>query len=144
MVTLTYHSPVAAGAIGQAQGASWQKALKVLEQHQDTSGFQQLKLELDSAGAHFGEPLEGLFYLNVIIEALWRFRQKGVEIEVHSPGWLYGGMAMGLASVAHRMTLGPETHMGLFGPKVLGHKAVSPIPSVNCSPNHLQLTRLTQ
>ena len=139
IVTLTYQSAAAAGSIGKAQGESWQAAIEALQD----ADFQQLNLELNSAGAHFGEPLEGLFHLNHIAEGLWQFRNRGVRVEVICPGWLYGGMAMVLASVANQITLSPDAHMGLFGPKVQGSETPGAIPASDFQPEHLQLTRLT-
>lgn len=138
-VTLNFHSPQAAGAIGQAQGESLQAALNALQ----AVGFQTLSIKLNSAGAHFGEPMEGLFHLNAIAESLWHFRNQGIAIHVDCSGWLYGGMAMILASVAHEIALGEQAHMGLFGPKVLGDNHTGPVPALNFQPEHLHLSRLS-
>jgi acetyl-CoA carboxylase beta subunit len=137
-VTLNFHSLQAAGAIGQAQGESLQTALRALQ----AIDFQTLNLELNSAGAHFGEPMEGLFHLNDLEESLWHYRNRGIAIHVHCSGWLYGGMAMILASVAHEITLGEQAHMGLFGPKVLGNNNTGPVPALDLQPEHLHLSRL--
>lgn len=138
-VMLNFHSPQAAGAIGQAQGESLQKALNALQAVE----FQTLSLELNSAGAHFGEPMEGLFHLNALAETLWQFRNRGIAIHVHCSGWLYGGMAMILASVAHEITLSAQAHMGLFGPKVLGDSNAGPVPALDFQPEHFHLSRLS-
>jgi acetyl-CoA carboxylase beta subunit len=137
---LSFHSEQAAGAIGQAQGESIQKALTLLKEHSITA----LKLTLNSAGAHFKEPLEGLFYLNVLAESLWQLRQQGIKIQVHCPGWLYGGMALILASVAQEITLHPQARMGLLGPKLSGHMPgeSNPTPALDFQPEHLELKRL--
>ena len=137
VAALTYQSTPAAGAIGKAQGESWLEALSCLQ----SVSLQELRLVLNSAGAHFGEPMEGLFHLNAIAEELWALRNRGVKITVECPGWLYGGMAMVLTSVAHQIVLHPQAHMGLFGPKVLGQTSFEPIPAVKYQPSHLELTR---
>lgn len=136
--TLIFHSELAAGAIGQAQGESQQKALDTLER----KDFKALQLTLNSAGAHFGEPMEGLFHLNAIAESLWVLRNRGIAIHVNCPGWLYGGMAMILASVAHEITLHPQAHMGLFGPRVSGESNANLTPAQDFQQEHLHLTRL--
>jgi acetyl-CoA carboxylase beta subunit len=137
-VILIFDSKEAAGAIGQAQGQSLLRALDGIQTH----SFQTLSLQLNSAGAHFGEPLEGLFHLNAIVEALWQLRNRGVVIQVDCVGWLYGGMAMILASVADEITLHEQAHMGLFGPKVHGNQAAGPLPALNFKPKQLQLNRI--
>lgn len=138
-VTLIYQSPKAAGAIGKAQGEAWLNALDALQ----TLHFQTLRLELNSSGAHFGEPMEGLAHLNAIAEKLWAFRRQDIHIQVQCPGWLYGGMAMILASVAHEIILKPQAQMGLFGSKLLKLSANSLIPDTKFNPTHLKLTRLS-
>jgi acetyl-CoA carboxylase beta subunit len=140
---LSYYSEHAAGAIGKAQGESWELALDSLK-NLSSDQLQTLHLTVNSAGAHFGEPMEGLFHLNVIAESLWELRNQGVRISVECPGWLYGGMAMVLASVAHEIVLHPQAHMGLFGPKVLGENVPGSIPAVGTQPDKLSLLRLPE
>jgi acetyl-CoA carboxylase beta subunit len=137
---LFYLSDHAAGAIGQAQGMSLLQALEALEQQP----IQQLTLHINSSGANFREPLAGLFYLNKLTETLWQFRAKGLYLRLIVPGWLYGGMAMGLASVVHEVILAPSASMGLLGHRVSGQTNDVPIPSVTFQPKHLKLLRLPE
>ena len=139
-VTLTYQSVEAAGAIGKAQGESWINALTTLQ----SIDFQMLRFVLNSSGAHFKEPMEGLYYLNAVAEKLWAFRRQGIHLQVYCPDWLYGGMAMVLASAAHEITLESHAQMGLFGSKILKTHATTPIPTLDLKPKHLKLSRLSQ
>ncbi len=135
---LVFTSQAAAGAIGKAQGEALRDALTSLKQKK----LRQLVLWINSSGAHFEEPMQGLAYLNVFLEALWKFRAKGVRIRVVCDGWLYGGMAMMLAAAAHEIVLSESASMGLFGGKVLQGQ-VELVPKVDFQTKHLQLKRIT-
>jgi acetyl-CoA carboxylase beta subunit len=136
---LFYRSASAAGAVGHAQGESLLQALRVVE----TQTVQQLCLHVNSSGANFREPMAGLFYLNAILEALWQCRIRGLYIRVLVSGWLYGGIAMAIASVAQEVVLSPTATMGLLGHRVRGEGQTeqSLIPTVGFQPEHLNLGR---
>lgn len=135
---LAYHVAQAAGAIGKAQGESLLKALEVVSQ----ASVKTLRLSLNSSGAHFQEPMEGLFYLNAFLEALWRFRERGIHITVISDGWLYGGMAMALSAVAHEVVLSESAAMGLLGSRVLAQDTNGPMPNLEFQPPQTSLRRV--
>lgn len=132
-----YTEAQSAGAIGKAQGEAWLKALVSIQDEP----LQCLQIHVNSAGAHFKEPLEGLFYLNSILEVLWQVRFRGIAIRVVSTGWLYGGMAMALTTVANEIILGTETTMGLLGKRVSGCQLKTEIPVASFRPEHLELIR---
>lgn len=136
---LFYVSCHAAGAIGQAQGESLLHALQLLEKQP----VQRLYLHINSSGANFKEPLTGLFYLNAFLEALWQHRTAGMHLGLIVTAWLYGGMAMALASVVHEIVLAPSANMGLFGHRVSGKTNEAFIPLARFQPKHLNLLRAT-
>jgi acetyl-CoA carboxylase beta subunit len=102
---------VAAGAIGKAQGEALVAALDALQ----GSGIRTLELHINSSGAHFQEPMEGLWHLNAFLEALWAFHARGVRILTRCDGWIYGGMAMALTTVSDEILLGEKARIGLLG-----------------------------
>jgi acetyl-CoA carboxylase beta subunit len=102
---------VAAGAIGKAQGEALLAALDALQ----GSGIRTLELHINSSGAHFQKPMEGLWYLNAFLEALWALHASGVRIITRCDGWLYGGMAMALTAVSDEIMLGEKARIGLLG-----------------------------
>ncbi|HEY9687660.1 MAG TPA: hypothetical protein V6C52_11855 [Coleofasciculaceae cyanobacterium] len=102
---------VAAGAVGQAQGEALLTALNALQ----SLGIRTLELRINSSGAHFKDPMEGLWHLNAFLEALWAFHARGIRIITRCDGWLYGGMAMALTAVSDEIMLGPQAHIGLLG-----------------------------
>lgn len=137
---LYYRSTHAAGAIGMCQGEALLSALMDLED----AGCQTLVLAGNSAGAHFEEPMQGLFYLNALIESLTQLRANGVRIILATDGWLYGGAAMAAAACAEEIRLGPQARMGLFGPKVFEAADVTgSIPDGGFQPGALNLQRLS-
>lgn len=137
---LVYHAAQAAGAVGKAQGESLLHAMEVLH-HQPLHTIQTLIFCGDSAGAHFEEPMEGLFHLNAFLESLWQLRNQGVRITVVSEGWLYGGMAMALSTVAQEIVLSESCNMGLFGSRVLAEQTVDQVPSGTDLPTGLRFIR---
>ncbi len=135
---LLFCSSASAGAIGKAQGEAFSKALLLLE----TEDFRALTLFVNSAGAHFGEPMEGLLALNRLLENLWGLRARRVYIRVVCDGWLYGGMGMLVAAVAHEVLLTPEASWGLLGSRVTGQEILVPTPLQSFQPCHLKLKRM--
>lgn len=122
---LVYYGHQAAGAIGHDQGESLLNAVRCLP----INALQRLVIGMNSAGAHFQQPMEGLAYLNEWLEALWAWKAQGVEIIVLSDGWVYGGMALALASVAHTIYLTESANMGLFGTLVLKQAERQAVPA---------------
>jgi acetyl-CoA carboxylase beta subunit len=134
---LFFASAHAAGAIGKVQGESLLKAIESLYAHP----VRTLQIHINSAGANFYEPMEGLFYLNALLEALWQLRASGTHIRVISSGWLFGGMALALASVATEIILGKSVCMGLLGKRVSGNAHETPIPVASFQPASFKLVR---
>lgn len=108
---LVYLSAESAGAVGKIQGEALLAALAALE----AESIEALELHINSAGAHFNEPMEGLWHLNAFLEALWGFRSRNIRIVAVSDGWLYGGMAMALCAVAHEIRKDRQAIVSLFG-----------------------------
>lgn len=136
---LLYRSTDSAGAVGKAQGEALLTALQALE----SEDIKELFLLINSAGANFHEPMEGLFYLNEFLGALWNFRLRGIRIITVSVGWLYGGMALSLAAVSHEIRLSENARMGLFGSKILKDAPLK-TPAETFQPPHLKLERLKE
>ena len=113
---LLYRAGQSAGAVGMSQGEALLSALMDIEDAECAA----LVIGINSAGAHFEEPMQGLFYLNNWIETLHAFKRKGLYLTVVSDGSLYGGAAMAMAACADAIRLGPDARMGLLGPKVSG------------------------
>jgi acetyl-CoA carboxylase beta subunit len=134
-----YQSATAAGAVGAAQGESLLQVLK----HLNADQVQCLCVHINSAGAHFKEPMAGLFYLNAFLEALWQLRAQGMHIRAVVPGWLYGGMAMAIAAVAQEIVLAPTANMGLLGRRVRRECQTeqSLTPTVGFHAKHISLLR---
>lgn len=135
---LLLYSTSSAGAIGKVQGESFAKALNILAEAE----LRQLTLLVNSSGAHFEEPMEGLLALNTMLETLWRLRSQSVNIRVVCNGWLYGGMGMLVAAVAHEVILTPQASWGLLGRRVTGQENVGSIPVNSLQPPHLLLQRV--
>jgi|GEM_PF-3593962 len=135
---LLFCSSASAGAIGKAQGEAFSQALSRLE----SEDFRALTLFVNSAGAHFGEPMEGLLALNGLLESFWGLRARRVYICAICDGWLYGGMGMLVATVAHEVLLTPEASWGLLGSCVTGRENLAPIPLQCFQPSHFHLHRM--
>lgn len=111
---LVYQPAPFAGAVGEAQGASLLQALR----HVEPATTQTLLLWLNAAGAHFTEPMAGLYYLNAFLEELWRLKSQGVAIKMRCDRYLYGGMALTAAAVADEIMLTKEAQFGLLGRRI--------------------------
>lgn len=136
--TLTYRCREAAGAIGRRQGEALLAGLSALE----ATGCRTLTLRLSSAGAHFGEPLQGLLWIDRLIRRLGDLQAQGMILRIECDGWLYGGMAMASAACADTLVLASDARLGLFGRQVLPTESQGLLPEEGFEPPGLTLVRL--
>ncbi len=139
VIRLEYHCREAAGAIGRRQGESLLQALAAIE----ATECHTLLVAANSAGAHFGEPMQGLDAIDRIIGKLWALKTRGARLVFYSDGWLYGGMALTAAACADEIVLGPRARMGLFGQRVSGQAAAIILPPEGFQPPGVLFRRKT-
>ena len=117
------------GAITAALGQSLLAALNAVGESHQKNPAQILRLGIPlSAGADFDTPLESLFYINAILEALWQLHTQQLRIEVLIDTACHGGAAILTAACADDILIGDQTRISLFGPRVLSSLTQQPTP----------------
>lgn len=119
---LFYRDDYRAGAVGQAQGQALVTALT-----QVTGSIKILNLIINSSGADVTDPLEGLYWLNEILEVLCQLKKAGITLKARISHGVFGGMGIALTTVVDKFILTDKASIGLLGPKILEIEA-HPIP----------------